>query len=311
MKSLYFKKGFTLAEVMIVVVIIGVVAAITLPSTINKINEKQYSSARLKILNTIGEAGKILAVQDEINQAQDAKDFVENYLNKKIKIIKICDGTDVTSLEKCGLSKSIKKSDGKTLMDMPTKLKGETTNTVFDYGSVATKNAAERPSQGILLSNGYSLNLFYNSGCVSDDKSEPLYNLTQNYLCFSGIYDMNGLKGPNTVGKDIGLFGVYYPNEEVRSVVVLPAEKDSAGATGANFAGAFRKCSESNKNYKLPDKDELSLMVMFGNLLNLTEQYWSSSSAGELGAYYYHSGGHGARSYAPINYAKAVRCIKR
>ena len=38
-------------------------------------------------------------------------------------------------------------------------------------------------------------------------------------VCANFIYDLNGNKGPNTVGKDIGIMSVLYPSD---SVVVAP-----------------------------------------------------------------------------------------
>ena len=64
------KHGFTLAEVLITLGIIGVVAAITLPVLINKIHDKEYDRAKEKALMSIGEAGRILAVNGEINSAR-------------------------------------------------------------------------------------------------------------------------------------------------------------------------------------------------------------------------------------------------
>ncbi len=54
MKNKYF--GFTLSETLITLGIIGVVAAITLPTIINKINDMHYNSLRKKALSTIEQA---------------------------------------------------------------------------------------------------------------------------------------------------------------------------------------------------------------------------------------------------------------
>ena len=58
------KSAFTLVEILITLGVIGIMSAITLLVVINKINYLHYSRAREKALSTIGEAGKILAVQD-------------------------------------------------------------------------------------------------------------------------------------------------------------------------------------------------------------------------------------------------------
>ena len=50
------KKGFTLAEVLITLGIIGVVAAMTLPAVINKVQNKQRSAALKKAYSTLQQA---------------------------------------------------------------------------------------------------------------------------------------------------------------------------------------------------------------------------------------------------------------
>lgn len=50
------KKAFTLAEVLITLGIIGIVAAITLPAVINKIEDKQFKSAFKKQYSAVSQA---------------------------------------------------------------------------------------------------------------------------------------------------------------------------------------------------------------------------------------------------------------
>lgn len=55
------KKGFTLAEVLITLAIIGVVAAMTLPSLMINTGEQQAMTAYKKIINTLSESGQLNA----------------------------------------------------------------------------------------------------------------------------------------------------------------------------------------------------------------------------------------------------------
>ena len=57
------KCAFTLAEVLITLGIIGVVAAMTMPTLINNIKYHSYDNAKRKVLNSVGEAGKLLAIE--------------------------------------------------------------------------------------------------------------------------------------------------------------------------------------------------------------------------------------------------------
>ena len=53
------KFGFTLAEVLITLAIIGVVAVLTLPALMNNVGEQQYTSGLKKGINTLSEAGQM------------------------------------------------------------------------------------------------------------------------------------------------------------------------------------------------------------------------------------------------------------
>ena len=62
------RKAFTLAEVLITLVIIGVIAAITIPSLINKTNEQETVVAVKKAYSILSQAyQRIVAENGEIN----------------------------------------------------------------------------------------------------------------------------------------------------------------------------------------------------------------------------------------------------
>lgn len=56
--------GFTLAEVLITLAIIGVVATLTLPSLLSNVSEQQSMTAFRKIINTLNEAGQMNAAME-------------------------------------------------------------------------------------------------------------------------------------------------------------------------------------------------------------------------------------------------------
>ena len=217
-------QGFTLAEILIALGVIGVVTAVTVPILLNKINEKKYDNAREKALNTVGEAIKQIIIEGNIASESTPKGFVDNLLSKKIKIIKTCEVTTSkpdwsrTNLEKCGLSKSFKNYAG-TSKDMPLSIQGQLSRHDLTQ-SFTTKNT---PSYGFVTIDGYSYNLFYNPNCTKNNmdyknkRFQVLYG-AQNFVCVSVIYDMNGLKNPNRIGEDMGIVTVMYPDETVKAV---------------------------------------------------------------------------------------------
>lgn len=99
-------KAFTMAEVLITLGVIGIVAAMTLPALLNNIQHKQLATALKKAYSRHSEA--LMLVKDEmgIDNLQTefasydydnknyprAQEFIEAY-NKKLKIVGICEYT--------------------------------------------------------------------------------------------------------------------------------------------------------------------------------------------------------------------------
>ena len=58
-----FKKGFTLAEILIVLMVIGVIATMTVPSMMKGVQEAQYKTGFKKAYNTITNLYAMLQVK--------------------------------------------------------------------------------------------------------------------------------------------------------------------------------------------------------------------------------------------------------
>ena len=276
-----------------------------MPMVLDNINERKYTAARLKALKTIGEAGKLLAVQGNIRYAENAEDFVENHLRKQISIIKTCKNNDLRS---CGIETTSNAittlSEPHTKITMPQKI-GDLASGMSS-GSVTDGNST---SYGFVLSNGYSVNLFYNPNCLSDNKDVNHWG--QDRVCVNAIYDMNGLARPNEVGKDIGFVTVIYPDEHV---IAYAPDVYKQNAAGAAFDDAAKSCQNQDKDLFVPNRDELLSMFYNGNLLGIagvtSGMYWSSYEAdGEYS--WYQSFYNGSRGKYPKSNPLNVRCIKR
>ena len=90
MESKYLKKfGFTLAEILITLAIIGTVVAITIPTVSQKTNNKQFkvrADKQLAILNNIMKKRYVM-YDDKIDYYRDANDLKTNFFFKNFIIL--------------------------------------------------------------------------------------------------------------------------------------------------------------------------------------------------------------------------------
>ena len=68
------KNGFTLAEVLITLAIVGLVASLTLPGLNSNINNRRIGPALAKAINTLENANKMILVENEISTLNENGD---------------------------------------------------------------------------------------------------------------------------------------------------------------------------------------------------------------------------------------------
>lgn len=179
------KSAFTLAEVLITLGIIGVVAALTMPSLIQDKQEKETVVRLKKFYSTISQS-YILAKEEygtpdywyddtEIPNSQEASNKMGDILTKNMKITKVCNEG-----KGCFPDIIYKKIDGKNTINWDNN----------DY------NIAK-----YLTNDGYSI-FFFSYGNQSANYGSGMLN--KSYGAIS--VDINGFKGPNTWGKDTFTF---------------------------------------------------------------------------------------------------------
>lgn len=104
----------------------------------------------------------------------------------------------------------------------------------------------------------------------------PHFMFNRKFVRISSI-DLNGNKGPNTVGKDIGVITVLYPSD---SVVVAPVIHNRNTTTGAiySYNEALKSCNAQDNEYRIPNRHELMSMFYNANILGIPNKaFWSSS----------------------------------
>lgn len=299
------KKAFTMAEILLSLTIIGVVAAITLPSLTGNINERTWNTQRKALYARMAQGMPLI---DSLNTYSTAEEFVTGALSKVYKINNICDKDHI---EDCGIPDKIVTLDAKT-MDMPNTLSAlndkftDLSVTVEDdwSGSYTQKDTEAAAFE---TQNGESIIIFYNPSCAADmGETSDFY--TQSKVCLNFIYDLNGNKGPNTVGKDIGFLTAFYPSD---SEIVAPLPTHQAASKSTTFDSASALCNDLGAEYRLPNSLELSSMFTNQKLIGIASgTYWSSSmiSADEA---QYQSFTTGRRNIRPKSEKHFVRCVRR
>ena len=165
--------GFTLAEVLITLGIIGVVAAMTMPTLMNSTQGAQYKAAYKKALSAISQAVTLNVALDEWNFADlDASTYkLEDMLKSRMNVVR----TEKAAFKDAkGVANYAPKGD-------PNGLGGSAT---------ATAPGADNTT------------LFFNDGIMftyktADAKKCSVDSTTGSTTPCKGFIDVNGIKAPN------------------------------------------------------------------------------------------------------------------
>ena len=177
-------RGFTLAEVLITLGIIGIVAAFTLPALLSNVTQYVFASAQDMALKKITEATDDMKTNDVLAGYATTDDFVDEF-SKYIKIGRRCTSA---KLNEC-FTPVIKTSSGTTI-------NVSTLTTGVKLGQLAYTS----PTVGVGLADGTSLLLGFDPNCTRID---PINNTTSTTACMAIVYDTNGSGQPNQIGRDI------------------------------------------------------------------------------------------------------------
>ena len=276
-----FKRGFTLAEVLITLGIIGVVAAITLPTLITNINERRNSERQANIAQKVTQAMETMRAHGLLNTQYASTEAFVDELQKYLKISKRCDKDHLTD---CWPTEKITMADGEELEVSKAK--------TGKHLSLDT----ETNNVGLILADGAPIILNYNPEAPAIDVGDNVKwvsGLPQYTTTVTGaidfVMDVNGSRSPNseaaTANKDIRSFKrakfseggpdcSKYPN----SIAV-----DGVGCVvdvGRVYSWdrAIEKCEE--KGMTLPDLDTLRLIYdsnTDGLPYGAANPYWSST----------------------------------
>jgi len=188
------KSAFTLSEVLITLVIIGIVAALTIPTAISKYQKQQYVSGLKKAYSTLKTVTNQIIAEEGTPKASvggwaSSPSAVYNIYKKHLSLTKDC-GTGRGCVDQLS-------SNGTGASDGFNSLKtGKPVYNNYELNSTFYK---------VILSDGTQL--------IFDDYISPQRNCTHEELgssemCYAFFVDVNGEKGPNTWGKDVYYFAL-------------------------------------------------------------------------------------------------------
>ena len=309
-----FKKGFTLAEVLIALAVIGVVSAIALPALMQSVTDKEWDAKRkalhARMANAIGQiddfkSGGTYTTDTSGNVTADtlAESFLISKLSKVYKIKNICDSNHMT---KCGMPGSVTALDGRG-RTMPK-------DTRELYGHWSGKKVKAAAFETV---NGDKMAFYYNPDCRPAYASETTRTHVTTF-CMGFVYDLNGVSGPNQYGKDVGIIGVIY-GEDPRPKVVAPVVAYYPGEfpfySEEEGKSADAVCKAKDEKYTLPSMYEataarvlstfISYNVLCGAQTVLSSTQTSLGKSGNVWA-----AGHADTRRATKTGANTVFCIK-
>ena len=186
------KAAFTLAEVLITLAVIGIVAALTLPGLIQNHNEKAWSTAKDLWEKKLTETVRRMNTDGVMTGHDSTEDFMDTF-KQYMKVIKTCDNTDIN---KCYSPKVVTTGSNEEPMEVET-------DSLTSASSMGLSDwQTNTNTMSFVVADGTTVIMAYQPECSYAD---PIEDTGSQVSCMAYMVDVNGKKGPNRVGKDIQL----------------------------------------------------------------------------------------------------------
>lgn len=174
--------GFSLAEVLIAIAIVGIIATMVIPGAVEDVNKKIWVNQMKDNLDLFQGAARILATNN--------KGSLAGYFTSSNDLMnKFC--TSLDCVQTC--------------------LAGQNVGICYHAGSSSWRNLSNNFGSSrdswprAILANGTLIAFEYNN--INCDNNDYIRN-GENMLCSKLHVDINGFKGPNTLGRDLFEFWV-------------------------------------------------------------------------------------------------------
>lgn len=182
MKKLIETNGFSLAEIVVTLLIIGVIATMTMPSLMENVNRKEYATRLKTAYSALSQAVSKMEIDNgPVGKNQywtDAKQFWPLF-TEQFNTFKICDPGE----KGCFTESIIKGLDGKDW-------------SLYDGGGYTMRTT-----------DGIAYNFYANEGTTECTVASKGVSADDEKNAFGRfLIDVNGEKGPNKFGEDVYFF---------------------------------------------------------------------------------------------------------
>ena len=236
--------GFTLAEVLITLGIIGVVAAITIPTLVSNYKQRAWDTAANVFERKLEESLKTMNTQQTLAGYSNTADFV-NELSKHFKITRVCKNDDLLTCFEDKVMWGAGDAD-------PEEVDMANIKTASHFG----QGDWDTDIIGVQFANGTTGLVAYNPDCTQN----PYSNQVTGTSCLALLYDTDGFKTPNTSGKDL------------RSINVSKLGRNCAFELGGTCFGAPFRPTSLTKAECEAEKDSLGIKECYHE-----DDYWAGA----------------------------------
>ena len=272
--------AFTMAEILISLTIIGVIAAIIIPSLHANIEKKAFATKRKAFYNRISQAmallneksfnkyGQYSASYDGENSSLNvtadtgAMAFLTDGLSKVLQINNICDNENFA---KCGMPNTITRNDGASKTSIPktiSELYAPFKNSVSYHG--ASNSPIETNAVAFETKNGESAVLYYNPKCQNMPQNQISYIMPG--VCANIILDLNGKKGPNKVFQDVFFITVFNPDSPELVMPIVARTVADGGTYTSPDSELLNTCRTLGSDVKVANSNE-AISIAVNSLL--------------------------------------------
>ena len=280
--------GFTLAEILITLTIIGIVAAITIPSLMANVQEKaweaQTKAFQARMSQTFPQLSRLngygINTDGTVDVDNAAQIFITEGLSKVYKIASICSSDKIAS---CGFPSAITTSDGEKSISTPKDITALNPLMTSVHETLKDDHRANTEANGGIIQNtkaaafetlnGESVLVFYNPNCTP--VHEINWGYLQQFVCVNLVFDVNGEKAPNQMGKDIGVVTAFGSTDSIVGAPI-PVNNDSSSENANKYGSieiddATNICKTQDSSSRLPERYELASLFVNAPLFNMRQ----------------------------------------